>query len=124
MADSKEPNEVDEDAFSGEKSSIASKASITTRKPPPETSNQIHVRTLVIIAFWAIVILLGLPIWWWTTSIHRSRLPLLEMLEWADGKVNPSCETIINFHSTNLYFVLGLQTHLSTADYGGCSVTT
>ena len=57
---------------------------------PTEPAQDIHVRSLVIFAFWAIVIFLGLPVWWWTTSIHRSRLPLQEMLEWADGKVSPS----------------------------------
>lgn len=59
------------------------------KKPPPEPVNDIRVRSFVIFAFWAIVIFLGLPVWWWTTSIHRSRLPLQEMLEWADGKVGP-----------------------------------
>ncbi|MCJ1438869.1 GPI transamidase component [Xylographa pallens] len=62
------------------------KETTASKKPPPETSHDIRVRTLVISSFWAIVILLGLPVWWWTTSIHRSRLPLQEMLEWADGK--------------------------------------
>jgi len=59
------------------------------KQPPPEPVQDIHVRSLVIFAFWAIVVFLGLPVWWWTTSIHRSRLPLQEMLEWADGKVSP-----------------------------------
>jgi len=58
------------------------------KKPPPEPAKDIHVRSFVIFVFWAIVIFLGLPVWWWTTSIHRSRLPLQEMLEWADGKVS------------------------------------
>ena len=57
------------------------------RKPPPESVKDIRTRSLVIFSFWAIVIFLGLPVWWWTTSIHRSRLPLQEMLEWAEGKV-------------------------------------
>ncbi|MCJ1243860.1 GPI transamidase component [Trapelia coarctata] len=59
---------------------------LAVKTPPPEPAKDIHVRSLVIFAFWAIVIFLGLPVWWWTTSIHRSRLPLQEMLEWADGK--------------------------------------
>ena len=62
-------------------------SSSAVRKPPPEPADQTRVRSLVIASFWAIVIFLGLPVWWWTTSIHRSRLPLTEMLEWADGKV-------------------------------------
>ncbi len=60
----------------------------TTKLPPPESPSEIRTRTLVVAAFWAVVIFLGLPVWWWTTSIHRARLPLQEMLEWADGKVS------------------------------------
>lgn len=59
----------------------------SSKKPPPETSESIRVRGLVIVSFWAVVIFLGLPVWLWTTSIHRARLPLQEMLDWADGKV-------------------------------------
>lgn len=57
------------------------------KKPPPESSESVRLRALVILSFWAIVIFLGLPVWLWTTSIHRARLPLQEMLDWADGKV-------------------------------------
>ena len=57
------------------------------KQPPPESSQSIRNRALVIFSFWAVVICLGLPTWWWTTSIHRARLPLEVMLEWADGKV-------------------------------------
>ena len=57
------------------------------KQPPPESSRSIRGRALVIFSFWAVVIFLGLPTWWWTTSIHRARLPLEAMLEWADGKV-------------------------------------
>lgn len=57
------------------------------RKPPPETSENIRLRALVITSFWIVVILLGLPVWIWTTSVHRARLPLQDMLDWADGKV-------------------------------------
>ena len=56
--------------------------------PPPESVESIRTRCLVIISFWAIVILLGLPTWLRTTSIYRAQLPLEEMLEWADGKVS------------------------------------
>ena len=57
------------------------------KQPPSETTEEIRTRGLIIISFWAIVIFLGLPTWWWTTSIPRARLPLQEMLAWADGKV-------------------------------------
>ena len=57
------------------------------KKPPPELPESIRVRSLVVLAFWVVVVFLGLPIWWRTTSIYRARLPLHEMMEWADGKV-------------------------------------
>lgn len=59
----------------------------TSKKPPPESSESVRVRGLVISSFWAVVIFLGLPVWLWTTSIHRATLPLQDMLDWADGKV-------------------------------------
>lgn len=59
----------------------------TKKQPPPESAQSVRLRTFVISSFWVVVVLLGLPTWWWTTSIHRARLPLEEMLEWADGKV-------------------------------------
>lgn len=40
----------------------------------------------MILSFWLIVALLGLPIWWYTTTIYRANLPLDDMMEWADGK--------------------------------------
>ena len=58
------------------------------KQPPPEPKEETRTRGLIIISFWAIVIFLGLPTWWWTTSIPRARLPLQEMLAWADGKVS------------------------------------
>lgn len=64
------------------------------KNPPPESIENIRTRSHVILSFWAIVIFLGLPIWWWTTSIHRARLPLRNMLEWADGKVFSSLKRL------------------------------
>ena len=57
------------------------------KQPPPESATGIRIRGLVILSFWAVAILLGLPAWYWTTSIYRARLPLQEMLDWAEGKV-------------------------------------
>ena len=57
------------------------------KHPPPESATSIRIRGLVILSFWAVAIVLGLPTWYWTTSIYRARLPLQEMLDWADGKV-------------------------------------
>jgi phosphatidylinositol glycan class S len=58
------------------------------KQPPPEKPADIRRRTLVIVSFWLIVLCLGLPIWWQTTTIHRANLPLDEMLHWADGRVS------------------------------------
>ncbi|KAI9660318.1 MAG: GPI transamidase component [Bathelium mastoideum] len=56
------------------------------KQPPPESASTIWTRRLTIISFWAVAILLGLPIWWKTTTIHRATLPLQAMNSWADGK--------------------------------------
>ncbi|WAO93564.1 Hypothetical protein NCS54_01111500 [Fusarium falciforme] len=54
--------------------------------PPPEKPSDITRRTRVVVSFWLIVLCLGLPIWWKTTTIYRANLPLDGMLEWAEGK--------------------------------------
>ena len=56
------------------------------RQPPPEPRAAIWTRRFTIASFWAVAILLGLPIWWKTTTIHRASLPLQAMNAWADGK--------------------------------------
>jgi phosphatidylinositol glycan class S len=56
------------------------------KEPPPEPPSDITRRSHVVLSFWFIVILLGVPIWWKTTSIYRSHLPLDAMHQWADGK--------------------------------------
>lgn len=66
----------------------------SNQRPPPERPEDVRRRRFVILSFWAIVVLLGLPIWRWTTSIYRARLPLQEMMEWADGKVSPNCRCL------------------------------
>ncbi|KAM7223562.1 Phosphatidylinositol-glycan biosynthesis class S protein [Rhypophila decipiens] len=58
----------------------------TRKEPPPEKPSDIRRRSYIILSFWLIVLLLGLPIWWKTTTIYRANLPLNEMLDWADGK--------------------------------------
>lgn len=65
------------------------------RAPPPETPEAIHTRFRVIAAFWAVIILLGFPIWWKTTSIYRAHLPIEDMKDWADGKVRSVCRLSI-----------------------------
>jgi GPI-anchor transamidase subunit S len=66
---------------------IVPAASTARKPPPPEKPSDVRRRSWVTLSFWLIV-LLGFPIWWHTTSIHRAQLPLGEMLEWADGKVS------------------------------------
>lgn len=58
------------------------------KEAPPEKAESIRMRYLVIFSFWAIVLFLGLPVWWRTTSIYRARLPLSQMNDWADGRVS------------------------------------
>jgi phosphatidylinositol glycan class S len=62
-------------------------ADMVRKQPPPEKPADVRRRTLVIVSFWLIVLCLGLPIWWQTTTIYRAKLPLDDMLDWADGRV-------------------------------------
>jgi len=55
--------------------------------PPPEKPVAAWTRRMIILAFWMVVACLGLPHWVWTTSIHRSDLPVELMNDWATGKV-------------------------------------
>ncbi|KAI6782668.1 uncharacterized protein J7T54_003681 [Emericellopsis cladophorae] len=54
--------------------------------PPNEKGSDVRRRSFIVLSFWAVVVMLGLPFWWYTTSIYRANLPLDRMLEWADGK--------------------------------------
>ncbi|KAI6361787.1 hypothetical protein MCOR25_006406 [Pyricularia grisea] len=56
------------------------------KEPPPEKATDVRRRTYVILSFWALILSLGLPIWWHTTSVYRASLPLDEMMNWADGR--------------------------------------
>ena len=62
--------------------------------PPPESHQSIWLRRAAIISFWAVVVLLGLPVWWTTTAIYRAELPLQDMTDWAEGKVRRASRTI------------------------------
>ncbi|KAL7268351.1 GPI transamidase component [Rhizina undulata] len=63
-------------------------ALVTKQKKSPfhDTSEAFQTKPLVILSFWLVVILLGLPLWWRTTAIYRADLPLKEMQSWADGR--------------------------------------
>lgn len=84
---SQESLDQSEDAAIAQKST-ALIAPESRKQPPAESHESIRARQLVILSFWIIVIFLGIPIWWWTTSIHRATLPLKEMMNWAEGKVS------------------------------------
>ena len=53
----------------------------------PESPAASWTRRMILAAFWIVIVTLGLPHWVWTTSIHRSNLPLDSMNAWAEGKV-------------------------------------
>lgn len=57
------------------------------KQPPPEKPEALRLRIKVILSFWAVIVFLGLPVWWQTTSIYRARLPIQEMLDWSEGAV-------------------------------------
>ncbi|PYH42670.1 GPI-anchor transamidase GPI17 [Aspergillus saccharolyticus JOP 1030-1] len=65
---------------------IMTVSTTSQRPPPPEKPEAIRTRFKVIAAFWAVIIFLGFPIWWKTTSIYRASLPIPDMIDWADGK--------------------------------------
>lgn len=58
------------------------------KEPPPEKPAHILRRSLILASFWFVVLCLGVPIWWNTTTIYRANLPLDQMMDWANGKVN------------------------------------
>lgn len=76
--------EPEEPKKSANKPGIATTAK---KKPPPEKPEAVWLRKKVILSFWAVVVFLGLPVWWQTTSIYRARLPIQEMLDWSEGTV-------------------------------------
>ena len=89
-------------------------AAVTAKKELlPESKEAIWTRRLVILSFWAVIILVGLPVWWKTTAIYRADLPLQIMTDWADGKVRSlhlSLET-----TTDNTCALDLSSCISTA---------
>ncbi|KAF1958843.1 hypothetical protein CC80DRAFT_514859 [Byssothecium circinans] len=76
----------DTHASSSSFSSETAPASANVRTPPPESSESLWLRRFVILSFWAVVVLLGFPVWWKTTAIYRADLPLQQMTDWAEGK--------------------------------------
>ncbi|KAI0996673.1 hypothetical protein K3495_g11510 [Podosphaera aphanis] len=65
---------------------LVSSYAFSKKEPPPETIESVQLRRLIILSYWLIVIIFGLPIWWKTTAIYRASLPLDQMMDWANGK--------------------------------------
>lgn len=83
------PDSMEQDDRSGivKGEEASGTASRQPKRPPPETPENVWLRQRVVTSFWIVVILLGVPVWLWTTSIPRSGLPLEDMQAWADGRV-------------------------------------
>ena len=92
---------------------LASSPATAQKQPPPESPKSMKTRGFVILSFWAVIILIGLPVWLWTTSIHRASLPLRNMLDWADGKVLIPFEPCKSVAEQ----VTGLQTHIPSSGH-------
>lgn len=52
--------------------------------PPPETPREAAQRSRVIWSYWLVILCLGLPTWYYTTSIYRAALPTDTMLAGHD----------------------------------------
>lgn len=77
--------------MASEETSKAVQASASTtayQQAPPEKPSHALRRMYIVLSYWAIVLLIGLPIWWKTTAIYRADLPLNDMLQWSEGKVS------------------------------------
>lgn len=105
--------------------------------PPPEKPETTRIKFLAMLSFWAVIVFLGIPMWWRTTSIYRARLPLQDMIDWADGKVSCFCYTFLQCNeqiaavSSSSWlillcssFLLGLPTRLSVANIGSRAFNT
>jgi len=55
--------------------------------PPAESAQSIRLRRLILGSFWTVVLLFGLPLWWYTTTVYRAKLPVEDMQAWANGQV-------------------------------------
>lgn len=58
------------------------------KRPSLEKPEAASLRTKIVFSFWAIILCIGVPVWYQTTSIYRATLPLQEMLNWADSAVS------------------------------------
>ncbi|KAF8470203.1 phosphatidylinositol-glycan biosynthesis class S protein [Kalaharituber pfeilii] len=68
--------------------SKASTSEVETKKvySLEPTRQELRIRGYILFSFWAVVIFLGVPLWYVTTSIYRAPLPLGQMTAWSEGK--------------------------------------
>lgn len=68
----------------------------TPELPPPaklhpvSPTPDIPRRRIIVLSFWALIIL-GIPFWWKTTTIERLPLPSAEVEGWVERGVRPGC---------------------------------
>ena len=53
---------------------------------PALTRAELRNRGHIVLSFWVVILVLGLPLWYLTTSIYRAPLPLSQMTAWSEGK--------------------------------------
>ncbi|KAL1918591.1 uncharacterized protein VTP21DRAFT_2613 [Calcarisporiella thermophila] len=68
---------------------------------PIEEVKEAKRRRLVVLSFWAVIIL-GIPLWWKTTEVYRAPLPFAEIEEWS----HKTCD---------MRFPVHLRLHISDA---------
>ncbi|KAG5437555.1 hypothetical protein PCANB_000983 [Pneumocystis canis] len=65
--------------------------------------NLFEKRKWIVLSYWFFV-LLAIPIWWKTTEIHRAKLPLKLMNQWAKGQacnIQFNIPIVIDIHNSN-----------------------
>jgi len=87
---------VPSDADQTKVSEVVAEAARTIA-PPQESRQHVQRRRLIILFLWAIVLAIGLPIWYNTTAVYRAVLPLQLMTDWAEGRVcNNVCSSTVS----------------------------
>ncbi|GAM89358.1 hypothetical protein ANO11243_073950 [Dothideomycetidae sp. 11243] len=77
---------ADNNATATTDSNTAVVAPSAKKQPPPEPSDSVASRRYILFALWSTVVFLGLPVWIWTTTVHRATLPIDSMKTWAEGQ--------------------------------------
>ena len=80
------------------------KVANAVEKPPKESEESKWRRRYVLLSFWLLVLLVGVPFWWNTTTVYRANLPYSTMDSWAEGEVGLAVE-----HPSVRLIVLGLR---------------